>query len=297
MTEFKATNKAEAARKLALIDKEILDQAKFLNSKKFIPMLLCLEDAIHNLELDICKNREVNRFNQPTINLALEYFLFEWYGIINQMIVKISDNGFIDPSTKIKLPEIQFGVFIGTKHEQSEDPAKFLKELRKDKLIGQKAFFRIQSRLFLNKIPGSCCFILRDELSNKVKQNFDKILQFRSLFCKRGALQNMIYKAPNGTELKIGKNGLIEIVYPNNFFVESLLEKFGLTSRTIDAYSTVREWNSHFSDVAIETMKSLESGKCEANQKNLDAELKEQFQAYNSMKGFPEALKNYMTLI
>lgn len=291
MTQFKATSKAEAARKLASIKKEILNQAQKFNSRKTIPLLLCLEDAVNNLEIELCRTRRIDKLSHPEINLALDNFILEWYGIINEMIVHIADRGFYDASTKIELADIQFAAFMGQKHEQDQDLRTVLNELRADGQIGQKVFLRGQPRLFLNKIPGSFCFILRDDVSKHIKQNLDKILRFREMFCQKGLLETMIHRTPEGTKVVFGANGLMLIAYPEDFAVESILEKIGLTPRSIEAHSSVREWNSHFSDVAIETMKSLESGKGQRNLNNLKRELHEIYEAYHSMKDYPETFK------
>lgn len=292
MTEFRASTKAEAARQLVLVNKEILEQSRKFNSRKVVPLLLCLEDAINNLEISICKREEVdNEQIHPMINLALTYFVFEWYGIIDEIISLVSRNGFYDPSTKIELAEIQLAVFFGNEQQQNEDLKRVLDGLRRDGLIGRKPFLMGQPRLFLNKIPGSFCFVINDDVSKNVKQNFVKILQLRDKIYQRGLLKTMVHETPEGTKVTFNEKGLLDITYPNDFAVESLLEKIGFTPRAIDAYSSVRVWNSNFQEVATETLKSLETGKGRDNIDRLKRELDEIYKAYHSMKDFPETFE------
>ena len=155
MTEFKASTKAEAARQLLIIKKDILEQAQKLNSRKIIPLLLCLEDAINNLEVSILKSEEVEKKPiHPMINLALNNLIFEMYGITDEMISLILRNGFYDSSTKIELTEIQLVVFFGTKFEQAQEIKEALGVLRSQGRIGQKPVALGESRNFFSKIPG-----------------------------------------------------------------------------------------------------------------------------------------------
>jgi len=292
LTEFSASTKAEAARQLVIVNKEILEQSRKFNSRKTLPLLLCLEDAINNLEISICKSEEVDKKQfHPMINLALTYFIFEWYRIIDEMISLVSRNGFYDPSTKIELAEIQLGVFFGNEQQQNEDLKEVLEGLRRDGLIGRKPFLMGQPRLFLSKIPGSFCFVMNDDVSKNVKQNFVKILHFRDKIYQRGLLETMIHKTPEGTKVTFNEKGLLDITYPDDFAVESLLEKIGFTPRAIDAYSPVKVWNSNFQKVATETLKSLEIGKGRDNIDKLKRELDEIYKAYHSMKDFPETFE------
>jgi hypothetical protein len=292
LSEFRASTKAEAARQLVLVKNEILEQSRKFNSRKTVPLLLCLEDAINNLEIEICRSQEVDKkLVHPVINLALTNFIFEWYGITNEMINRISENGFYDPSTKIELAEIQLGVFIGEQRQQDQDLKEFLEGLRSDGLIGQKPFLMGRPRLFLSKIPGSFCFVMNSDVSKHVKQNFVKILHFGDKICQRGLLETMVHRTPEGTRVRFNDNGLLDIVYPDDFAVESLLEKIGLTPRAIESISTVREWNSNFRDAAIETARTLKRGKGRDNISKLERELDETYKAYHSMKDFPETFE------
>ncbi len=77
MNSFRATNKAEAGKKLALVEKEISAQFIKLNSRKLIPLLLCLEDAVNSLEIEIARSYLVeNKFQEaPELLLCINRLL------------------------------------------------------------------------------------------------------------------------------------------------------------------------------------------------------------------------------
>lgn len=291
MTLFRATSKPEAGRKLALIEREILAQAPKFNSRKVIPLLLCLEDAVNNLEISISRTQKINKKFEgfPKHLQALVYFIFEWYEMINKIIIAISDDGFCDPTTKIELAGIYFAVSLEEDYEQ--DFRKFVDKLRAEKEIGQKIVLHLQPRRFLNRFPGAFCFILRNDVSKHVKHNLDRIFSFRDLLYQKGLLETMIYGSPEGTEVKFGEHGLMEITYPSGFLPESMYENMGLTPRMMETYTYARDWNSYFLDVAMETIQSVEEGKGKTNLNNLKKEDEETYKAYYSMKDYPKTFK------
>lgn len=111
---FKASSKAEAGRKLALITQEIQNRVKKFNSVRSIPMLLCSEDAINNLEIEIHKARNIKKeFDEfPNKYFAVITCIIQWYNLIDKMILYISEMGFKDFTTKIKTEAINFGVSL-----------------------------------------------------------------------------------------------------------------------------------------------------------------------------------------
>ena len=108
---FKVTNKAEAGRKLVSINQDIQHRVKEFNSIRSLPILLCLEDAINNLEVRVQKAQKVEKqfekFNDQYF--AIVNCITQWYGLIDKMIQDINEKGFKDPSTKIKIEGINFG--------------------------------------------------------------------------------------------------------------------------------------------------------------------------------------------
>lgn len=112
MTRFRATTKAEAGKQLALIKKEILDTSSKLNCMNLIPLLLRFEDAINNLEISCLKSIRVDKelSQEQDLYLSAAQFINQWYQVINNCIIEISDNGFCMPPKTTELPEFCFGI-------------------------------------------------------------------------------------------------------------------------------------------------------------------------------------------
>ncbi|MCL4429750.1 MAG: hypothetical protein M1167_03250 [Chloroflexi bacterium] len=136
MTEFTATSRGEAARKIVEIDQEIYKEASNFNAKRTIPLLLCLEDAIDNLSNEIIRTSPAANVH-PLLNQAVNNLVVEWYKMIDKMIRLIVKNGYYDETTKIELAGISIGVFIGSQLEQKQDVDSFLRALRSKGEIGR----------------------------------------------------------------------------------------------------------------------------------------------------------------
>lgn len=291
MTQFTAKTKGEAAKKIPLIRAQIIKEASSFNSKRTIPLLLCLEDAVNSLEIDACKRKPIERdANHPLINLALTNLVFEWYGMIDELIRIISEYGFYDATTKIQRLGINFAVLMGSQEEQERYLKTILTELKAKGEIGSKPILFGQPRLFFSKIPGSCYVILEDDTNNQLKNSCHKILKFRDLIYQKGLLETMVHRTPNGTEVSFSEDG-IDVKFPKGFEVESLLERIGVTARSIDAHTNIRDWNSEFIDVATETLKSIGAGKNRDNLNNLEKELTEIYSSYSSLPNFSETFE------
>jgi len=202
------------------------------------------------------------------------------------MLVDITEKGFHDPSTKIKLGAINFGVSLEEDYEL--DIQKFVNILREEGLVGKKVKTRIKPRIFLNRFPGAMYFIFRNDVDKHFIRTFDKLMSLRELYYQQGLLNSMIYRCPNGTEVTFGDKGLAEIKYPNGFAPETILKEMGVDHRSIEAYSRVVDWNSAFLDVQFETMKDTLDEKGRKNIESLKKEHEEIFKAYILMRGYPK---------
>ena len=178
------------------------------NSKRTIPLLLCLEDSVNNLEIKACNRQPIERNVNPLINLSLTYLIAEWYSMIDEMFEHISEYGFYDPTTKVQSLGINFAVLIGSQEEQEEDLKTILTQLKEKGEIGFKPILFGQPRLFLSKLPGSCYLILNDNTTNQQRNSCLKILKFRDLLYKKRALETMVHRTPDGTELSFGEAGI-----------------------------------------------------------------------------------------
>lgn len=283
---FKATSKAEAGRKLASITLDIQNRVKKFNFFRSLPILLCLEDAINNLEINVQKAQKVEKKfeGSPDRYFALFNCIIQWYDIINKMILDINEMGFKDPSTKIKIEAITFGVSLEEAYEL--DIIEFEDELRKEGLIGKNPIRRIIPRIFLDKYPGAIFFILRKNIDKHFFRTFDKLISLRKLYYKPEILGSMIYNYPEGTELEFGDNDSVYVKVPNGFNPETIFKKFGVDQRSIESNTPVAVWNSDFLEVSKETLRETVSGKGIKNLKFLKREDEEIYKAYSSMEGF-----------
>lgn len=254
----------------------------------FVPLLLCLEDAVNNFEITCVKSFRVDKEYQeiPELRLSVNQFIYEWYQIINDCIIDISDNGFSAPSNIIKLPRLGFGVCINQKLED------YLYKLYEQGEIEQTDFVISKPRLFLNKVLGYFFIVLSNGVGKHLEDNITKILDLRDLFYQKGLLETMIYILPDGAEVEFDDTGMRKITLPNGMNVESLWKKRGITPRMIETFTRVFDWNSYFREIAHESLISeFEKGK--ENLDNLRKEDEEIYNAYNSIKDYPKTFKEF----
>lgn len=132
---FKANTKSEAWKKFTLINREISQRVQGFNSIRSLPILLCLEDAINNLEISLSRAHKIEKNFDGKLEhyFAIVNFITAWYYYLNDMIFDINKQGFYDPSTKIKTEGIAFGISLEEDYES--DIIKFTNELREKGLI------------------------------------------------------------------------------------------------------------------------------------------------------------------
>lgn len=290
MTRFRATTKAEAGRHLALIQKEIFDTSSKLNCMELIPLLLRLEDAINNLEISCLKSVRVDKeFSQEQdLRFSAARFISEWYEVINDCIIEISDNGFCMPPKTTELPEFCFGICF---EENLDD---YLLELHEKGDFDKNDLIIRKPRMFLNKIPGWFFIAVRGSFNKHVEDNINLILNLRDLLYKKGLLETMIYISPDGTEVEFDNNtGMRKITLPKGVSAKTVLEQQGLTPRLIETYTRVYDWNSYFREVATESMKSASLGRGEKNLESLEKEDDEIYGAYSSIKDYPQTFEEF----
>lgn len=289
MGHFIATSKAEAGRKLASINEEIASFSKKLNCLDYIPLLLCLEDAINNFETSFLQAVMINeKFkDNKDLRLSISQFITEWYQIINELINEISDNGICLPSTVGELPKFGFGICL---QKNLED---YLRELYEEKQIKKTDFIFSKPRLFLNKIPGWMVFSYNEEAHAHIEDKINKIFELRDLFYQKGLLETMIYVLPDGAKVEFDDTGLRKITLPEGLTVQSIWEEQGITPRMIETFTRVFDWNSFFRDTAIESLKTLELGKGKNNIENLKKEDEEIFNAYYTMENYIDTFYDF----
>lgn len=210
----------------------------------------------------------------------------EWYRVINDLLILVLKNSAILPPKITTFPQFIFGICL----QQNVDD--YLLDLyKKGELDGNDLVLK-KPRLFLNRFPGWFFIIVRGntDVENMVYQIFD----IRDLFYKEGLLETMLYIAPEGTTVEFDdKTGLRKITLPDNATVESVLEGKGISSRRIETYATVFDWNSFFRDLAIESLKSVEIGKGEKNLESLRREDKEIYSAYSQIEDYSKTFRKF----
>lgn len=286
MEDFKATNRAEAGRKLAEIDQKLERYGSKFNIKKFVPLILCLEDAVNSLEIQVIKSAYVDKAFEkfPDVLVIFYQVITENFEFLNHILNEIVNDGFYDKSTKVELAETDFTIIIGEDFSQQLD--QLIVKLQESGEVSKKPLVLGHRRLFNHRRLGAVCFIFSNT-SKQTKCNLDRIMDYKDLLYQKGILESMIYRAPEGTEIKINEKG-IEANYPKGFSVEHELEKVGVSPRTIENQRAACDWNSSFRTVANETAKTAKiEGKGNSNLARLDKENQELFNAYSSMPKFP----------
>jgi len=285
---FAITSKAEAGRYLVSLKQDIQNRVQSFNSKRSLPILLCLEDAINNLEISLQRARKVEKKFEKFHDryLAIINCIIEWYSLIDKMIFDINEKGFYDPLTKIKIEGINFGVSLEEDFEL--DLNEFVEDLQEEGLVGKNPLLRVQTRVFFNKFPGAMFFVFRKDVNKHFIRTFDELISLRNLYYKQAILYSMICNYPEGTQLTFGDKGSVEVKVPEGFKPETVFKKFGIDQRSIDSTTSVSAWNSDFLEVSFETLRDTLDGKGSENLGALKKESEEIFKAYSSMKGFAE---------
>jgi hypothetical protein len=114
---FQVKTKAEAAKKLATIKQKFQELSSNQNCRRMIPALLCLDDAVSNMVKDVYATHRVKRHFEelPELYESFIEFLLQWYYAIDEIAATSLENGFDDPTTKIELPSITFGIYSDKK--------------------------------------------------------------------------------------------------------------------------------------------------------------------------------------
>jgi len=289
--------KAEAAKKLALNREDFVIQSSKLNCRKMIPILLCLDDAVSNLEKTVLTAHKVqNQFGEaPELYVSFFQFIQQWYRAIDKMIKSMLENGFDDPTTKIDLPKLDFGIYINNEEQEKfyreEDFRQHLREMQKQGKIQKNPWilFVREADFLGGKAPGFFYLNINPDASKHVIAGMNLAIKLRDLFVQQEWLNSMIYEFPAGTEIEFDEMGSKRVSYPANFNLESTGED-GLTMRFLEATSTIPEWNSRIREISTINLKN-ESLRGAQNLCGLKAEWLELNKAYFGIRGFQEVFR------
>jgi hypothetical protein len=286
MGSDRISNKAEAGRGLVAVDKEIVAMSRSLNKVALIPMLLCLEDAINNFEIQVLKHDRVYEVydNIPELRFAIVQFIREWYKIVDDSIASILNNGFSAPSRFTRMPLMGFGICFNKSLDKCIELFINLGYIEKNETVFCKP------RVFLNKFDGQMIIGLKTRLRKYIR-NMDRIFRLRNLFFRKGLLVSMLYILPEGASLEFDETGLMKTNLPEGTTAMSVFEQRSITPRLLETYTFVYDWNSHFREVGTETLQSVNIGKNKNNLDYLKKEDEEIFQSYNLMRNYPETFR------
>jgi hypothetical protein len=211
---FAITSKAQAGRYLVSLKQDIQNRVQSFNSKRSLPILLCLEDAINNVEINLQRDRKVEKKYEKSHDkyLAIVNCVMEWYGLIDKMILDINEKGFSDSSTKIKIEGINFGVSLEEDFEL--DINEFVEHLQEKGRVGKNSLVFVIPRIFFNKFPGAIFFVFKKDVNKHFIRTFDKLISLRNLYLRQGILYSMIHNYPEGTQLTFSDKGSIEAKIP-----------------------------------------------------------------------------------
>jgi len=288
LCSFKAKTKEDAGRELARVESEISRVVVSLDPLEFVPILLCLEDAINNLEITIIRSRRIEGNLYEDRYFAASQFITEWYVMINDAITAILDNNHFSSKKEIaKLPELSFGIYFDKNLDEQ-----LLLLCKKGELDPNDFIYR-KPRIFLNKIPGWFYIAVHGKINRSFKERLEVLFNLRDLLFRRGLLETMLYVSPEGTEVEFDDTGLRKISLPTGVTAESVFEQQGMTPRLLETYASVFDWNSFFREIADENLKHAEMGRNEANIERLRKEDEEIFQAYDSIKSYSETFNEF----
>ena len=298
MVVFNVKTKAEAAKKLAQVKQEFMNQSSNLNRRRIIPALLCLEDAVYNIAIDILAAHRVdNHFEEsPELYSSFIEFLVQWYFVSDEIISSVLKNGFDDPTTKIELPRITFGIYTDKIPDECLEQGfqqNITSEIKKGRIPVNSMLFLKRKADFLpgqEKAVGYYYAIINSDASKHIIASMNLVVKLRDLYVQESWLRAMIYDFPAGVEAEFNELGPVKIVYPKDFNYEEFSNEKGLSPRFLDTNFGVAEWNSNLREVSSNNLK-LHKPKGLKNLSELRAEWQEINNACLKMKGFPAIFK------
>jgi hypothetical protein len=280
-------NKEEVGRKLTHVNKEIQATASKLNKSVCIPMLLCLEDAVENSQLDVLKQNlaDASLNNVGEIHFLINMFLAEFYRQISDSILSIKANGFSGATEITALPILSFGMYAD---QSFRDYLQELTEQGKIERIDEKNDVVYHTELALDQHQGGFVIILRKG-SRKHKDSFTKILALRELFWQKYRLEKML-DLPEGTKVEFDESGMLRRILPQDMTLELISEQTDSGLRFLETNAFVPDWNSDYADAWLDTLKSTLL-KDKINSAHLSKEEKEIRRSYEAMRGYSKTFE------
>ena len=299
MGVFIITTKAEAAKKLEQVKKEFEKKSLGLNLRRIIPAILCLEESLYNLGNDIITTHKIEKgFEEnPELYSSFMEFLLEWKFAIDEIIAVILKNGFDDPTTKIELPGITFGIYtdrIPEQHLEEGFTRNIAGEIEKGR-IGKNDILFLKRKV--DFLPGSRTTLgfyyafLNSNASKHAIDSVDLIVKLRDLYVQQAWLGGIINDFPVGTEAYFDDAGSapIKLTFPKDFSYEKFYNEKDLSPRFLDTNLGMADWNSNLRDAMINNLKH---GKPQGLENFTDLLLEfREIGSSGNLEGFPEVFE------
>jgi hypothetical protein len=289
LENLKNLDKAAIGRKLAQVNNDIRAMSAKLNKSISVPLLLCLEDAMQNIQIDVERQYQQNQpgnIKMPKeVYLLTSMFFARFFGELDDTLSSISANGFSAPSKVGSLPELISGFYT----DQTLDD--YLEELvsqGKLEAVDKKRNFLYDLKLSHSLFEGGLVIILRDA-TRKQEEVMKKILRLRDLYGKKSLFEEML-GLPDGYRVEWGEDGFLKRAVPTEGEIESLEKQIDSDLRSLETDTYVPDWNSAFRKVEAETLR-LTPKKGKANFALIEKGSREFFRGYKTIEGYSETFK------
>ena len=259
-----------------------------LNKSISIPLVLCLEDAMQNLQIDGARRYQQNQAGNikmsKEVYLLTNMFFARFFGELDNSLSSISANGFSAPSKVGSLPEVISGLYTNQTLDDFLQERVSQGELEE---VDKKRNFLYDLKLSHFLFKGGLVIILRNA-TRKQEEVMKQVLWLRDLFGKKSLFENML-GLPEGYRLEWGEDGTLKRAVPPEGEIESA-EQIDSDLRSLETDTYVPDWNSAFMEAGAETLK-LAPKKGKANFALIEKESREFFKAYRTMEDYSETFK------
>jgi len=270
------------------VNKDIRAMSAKLNKSISIPLVLCLEDAMQNLQIDGARRYQQNQAGNikmsKEVYLLTNMFFARFFGELDNSLSSISANGFSAPSKVGSLPEVISGLYTNQTLDDFLQERVSQGELEE---VDKKRNFLYDLKLSHFLFKGGLVIILRNA-TRKQEEVMKQVLWLRDLFGKKSLFENML-GLPEGYRLEWGEDGTLKRAVPPEGEIESA-EQIDSDLRSLETDTYVPDWNSAFMEAGAETLK-LAPKKGKANFALIEKESREFFKAYRTMEDYSETFK------
>jgi hypothetical protein len=288
MENLKDLDKAAIGRRLAKVNSDIQAMSAKFNKSISIPLLLCLEDAMHSIQIDVERHylqTQPGNLKMPKeVYLLTTMFFARFFGELDDSLSSISSNGFSASSKVGSLPELISGYYT---NRTLDDYLAELVSQGKLAAVDKKRNFRYDLKLSHPLFKGGLVIILRDA-TRKQEEVMKRILWLRDMYGKKSLFKSML-GLPEGYRVEWGEDGFLKRAVPPEGEIE-LAEQINSDLRSLETDTYVPDWNSAFREAGVETLR-LTPKKGKANFALIEKESREFFRSYKTIEGYSETFR------